>query len=168
MLKPQIAIAVAAPMLLASLAFAQDSYRGDDGGRWERDTAEARKERCAERYARRVGRLAYIEARLSLNDQQRPVWTKWRQFKLDVAEQRRTRCIERTTRREEAPATALEREARRERRLAARLQELQASRPALQALYDSLNAEQKASLDRALLRKGHRRQFHGGGSRERM
>jgi hypothetical protein len=160
--KQGLAVAIVLPFLWCSLALAQGrdrpegrqeaSEHGQDGGEWHQ-------KRCVERYARKLGRLAYLEARLTLTEQQRSVWNKWRQIKVDAAEQRRSHCLQHQPKEGPNP-TVLEREAQLEKRLAARLQQLQASRPALQALYEALSSEQKIVFDQ---RAGwHRHHWHHG------
>jgi phytoene dehydrogenase-like protein len=150
-----IVAALAAPLLWVPAAFADEGGRGGGEHQW-RHRGESRQERCADHYARKVGRLAYLEAKLSLTDAQRAGWTKWRQSEIDAAEQRKTSCLQNQPKEGERP-TAVEREARAEKWLSTRLAQLQASRPALQTLYDSLTPEQKVTFDRAA--HGHR--HHG-------
>ncbi|MGA7325314.1 MAG: Spy/CpxP family protein refolding chaperone [Rhodomicrobium sp.] len=169
MLKHRIAaVLVMLPLVGISLALAQQSPATGEGGgwhhRWE-NQGEWHKKMCTERYAHNAARLAYLEAKLAVNDQQRTAWSKWRQTKLDAADQRRSACLQRQPG-EGSKLTALEREARREKKLSERLQRLQASRPALQALYDSLSAEQKVIFDEASMQhrwhRHHRRDERGG------
>ena len=156
MVKQGIGALLAVPLLYSSLAFAEDAmeYEGKDPGAWHQHF-------CTERYARKAAHLAYLEAKLNLTDQQKSAWTKWRQAKLDAADKRRAACLQRDWSRDEQE-TALDREARVEKWLTARLQELQASRPALQALYDALSPEQKAVFDQASGWRGWRGHRHGG------
>src|SRR5271165_3523691 len=146
MSKQGVILIAAFSLACSSVALAQDAYRAYERGGPERqwDTESQRpQERCAERYARRAARLAYLEARLSLTDQQKPAFAKWRQARLDAAEKRRAACLQHQPGQDQQ-LTALDREARREKILSEKLQTMQATRPALQALYDSLSAEQKA------------------------
>jgi len=156
MVKQGIAALLAVPFLCSSLAFAQSAmeYESKDPGAWHQHF-------CTERYARKAAHLAYLEAKLNLTDQQKPAWTKWRQAKMEAAEKRRTACLQRDWNRDEHE-TALDREARIEKWLTTRLQELQASRPALQALYEALTPEQKALFDQASRWHGWRGHRHGG------
>jgi hypothetical protein len=151
MVKHAIAAFLAVPLLCSSFAFAQSAmeYEGKDQSAWHQNF-------CTERYARKAAHLAYLEAKLNLTDQQKPVWSKWRQTKIDAAEKRRAACLQRDWSRDEQE-TAIDREGRIEKCLNTRLQELQASRPALQALYDALSPEQKALFDQASRWHGHRR-----------
>lgn len=153
--------AIALSFLGCPLALAQDASQGDSGSAMHQKV-------CAERYARKAGRFAYLEAKLALTEQQRPAWNKWRQTKLDAAEQRRTACLQHR-RKGGVNLNAVEREARREKFLSARLAQLQASKPALQAFYDSLSPEQKAVFDQAEARHHphHHRWRHGFHTRRR-
>jgi hypothetical protein len=155
MVKQGIAAFLAIPFLCSSLAFAEDAmeYEGKDPGAWHQHF-------CTERYAWKAAHLAYLEAKLNLAEQQKPAWTKWRQTKIDAAEKRRTACLERDRSKDEHE-TALDREARIEKWLSTRLQELQASRPALQALYEGLSPEQKVVFDQASRWHGHHHRGEG-------
>jgi hypothetical protein len=155
MIKQGIATFLAIPLLGSSLAFAQGAmeYEGKDPSAW-------RQHFCTERYARKAAHFAYLEAKLNLTEQQKPAWAKWRQAKMDAAEKRRATCLQRDWNKDEQE-TVLDREARVEKWLTARLQELQASRPALQALYDSLSPEQKVVFDQASRWRGHHRGGEG-------
>lgn len=162
MLNRKLALLVLAPLFSSSLALAQaPDEKGSQPDRpgYEKDAAEWRKDACADMYARAAAHLAYLEAKLNLADQQRDAWSNWRQTQLDAANQRRAACLERQSHEEKRP-TALELEARREKILGAVLQHLQASHPALQALYDALNSEQKATFDEAYRRRFHHRWGH--------
>ncbi len=158
-----IAGAIALAFLWSPLAFAQDVPQGDAEGGWHQhwqNRGEWHQKMCTERYAQKAARLAYLDAKLALTDQQRPAWNKWRQIKLDAAEQRRSACLQHQAK-EGATPTAPDREARMEKFLSARLAQLQASKPALQALYDTLSPEQKTLFDQATAWHGHRRHHHG-------
>jgi hypothetical protein len=164
MSKKWIAAAFAVPLLWTPVALAQDAARGGEGA-FGGNKAEWHQKRCTERYARKAAHLAYLEAKLGLNDQQKASYTKWQQVTLDAAAQRRDMCLQHKPR-EGAGPTAIERQARREKWLSTRLQQLQAARPVLQTLYDSLTPEQKAGFDQAASwhRHGHHR--HGWGHRD--
>ncbi len=137
-----------APLLCPSLALAQDANDGKDKSDW-------RQEFCTEGYAESQAALAYLEAKLNLTAEQKPAWERWRQTKLDASQRRRSACVERQQAKVE-PRTALDREAGIEKALNAQLQDLQVSRPVLQALYESLNAEQKLVFDRSYEERRHR------------
>jgi len=156
MVKQGIVALLAVPFLCAPLAFAEQAgdFEGKDPGAWHQNF-------CIERYARKAARLAYLEAKLNLAAEQKPAFGKWRQVKTDAAEKRRTACQQRDWSKIKSE-TAVEREARVEKWLSERLQELQASRPALQALYEALTPEQKALFDQATRWQGWRGHRHGG------
>jgi hypothetical protein len=106
------------------------------------------KERCEERLARRAGFIAYTVAKLNLTAQQKPLWDKLNASMQSAADKERQLC-------EKLPAeagqqgqgTILDRMTRREQFLQARLQSMQQTRPALEALYNALTPEQKAVVD---------------------
>ncbi len=158
MSKPWRAAVFALSFLWCPLALAQDAPKADWEHHWQ-DRGEWHQQMCTERYARKASRLAYLEAKLALTEQQHAAFNKWRQIKLDAADQRRTACLQHQHEEGTTP-TAIEREARREKFLSARLAQLQASKPALQALYDSLSPEQKTIFDQAEAREHHRWHHH--------
>jgi hypothetical protein len=104
------------------------------------------KEWCLDRVAHVAGLVAYIEVRLDLTPEQRPLWDKLKEAAQAGIEKQRQVCE--TVGAEGHPPTVLDREARAEQFLAARLALLQSTRPALEALYNALSPEQRAFLDR--------------------
>ena len=129
---------------------------GHRGG-WERHRhgfmAMAPDARCKELYARKAGFLAYLGAKLDLTQPQQPLWDKYHQAMLDSAGKERQVCLDNAG---AAPSdmTALQRRDRMEKFLTARLDALHATRPPLEALYQSLTPEQRALLDHP---RGHDR-----------
>jgi hypothetical protein len=105
------------------------------------------KERCLDHVAHLAGLVAYIEVRLDLTPEQRPLWDKLKEAAQAGIEKQRQVC-ESIGAEENHPPTVLDREARAEQFLAARLALLQSTRPALEALYKALSPEQRALLDR--------------------
>lgn len=101
---------------------------------------------CGEHYAMEAGRLSYLEARLELNDKQQTAWNKWSQGVLQGAQQERDACLAARPK-GHTHLTALEKEAAQEKQAQLRLQSLQATRPALEELYQSLSTEQKVVMD---------------------
>ena len=106
---------------------------------------------CDDRADRMAGQLAYLEARLDLTAAQRPAFTRWRDARLAAAQRQARTCAT-------APVPAgrgagnadaatrpnpVERMAQAETRLRARLADITAERPALEALYNSLSPEQR-------------------------
>src|SRR5207248_6395355 len=106
------------------------------------------KERCEERLARRAGLIAYTVAKLNLTAQQKPLWDKLNASMQSAGDKERQLC-------DKLPAeagsqgqrTILDRMSGREQFLQARLQAMQQTRPALEALYNALTPEQKAVVD---------------------
>jgi hypothetical protein len=112
------------------------------------DVADWHKQMCTDHFARDVGRVAYIEAKLSLTDSQRPLFDGWKQTVLGSAKSREASCLARQARMDGPhDHSILERQAREEDMLQHRLADLTAEQPSLKALYDSLSPEQKQVLD---------------------
>lgn len=104
------------------------------------------KQMCEDRYAREVGRMAYLETRLDLNQAERPLFARWKEVKLDIAKRRNADCgqpMTRDDRRMDNPATRMGREAD---MLKKHLADLDAERPVLAALYDALTLGQREIL----------------------
>jgi hypothetical protein len=123
------------------------------------------KQMCTDRYARNVGRVAYVGAKLSLTDAQRPLFDGWKQAVLGSAKSRESECLARQPKMGERHGhTVLERQARMQKHLQQRLSEMTAEQPSLKALYDSLSADQKQVFDRRgpMGHGGHDRHGHGG------
>jgi hypothetical protein len=111
---------------------------------------------CKERFAREAGFLAYIGAKLDLNAQQQPLWGTYHQAMMDAAGKQRQACVENIL----PPGshlTVLERRDRAQKMLQARLDRLQATRPSLEALYQSLSPEQRRLMDRPFMDARSRR-----------
>jgi len=164
-----LSVLAAIPFLFASVAFAETASPGPAAAPAEHhavDRAAWHKKVCGELYAHQAAHLAYLEAKLDLTEAQRPLWTKWKQAHLDAAAKHRSACLEAGPKGDTRP-TALEREALIEKILTAKLQTLQATRPALVALYDALTPEQKAVFDHASHHHGaHGMREHGQGHGE--
>ena len=171
---PALGVAIGASLMMAAVALAQPANPvappdvaagpGDEGQSpmargWDRSGRGWRFRRmdpeqmCKQRFAREAGFLAYIGALLELTTQQEPLWDKYHQAMLDGATKLRQACLDNLA---EPPSgqTALQRRDRMEKMLTARLDALHATRPALDALYQSLTSEQRALLDRP---RGRRR-----------
>jgi hypothetical protein len=104
------------------------------------------RERCLDHVAHLAGLVAYLEVRLDLTPEQRPLWGKLKDAAQAGIEKQRQVCE--SVGAEDHPPTVLDREARAEQFLAAQLALLQSTRPALEALYTALSPEQRAVLDR--------------------
>jgi len=128
------------------------------------------KKMCVERYARRAGHLAYLEAKLDLTAAQKPLWDKWAQATADGATTMRDACLAGVPA-QGTEVSALAREDRWEKLLSTRLDALKAARPALEALYQSLTPEQRATFDHPVMAetggwRGWRHQRHGWGAQQ--
>jgi len=114
--------------------------------------APAREQFCSDLYAGRVGELAFLEAKLSLDAKQAPLFTRWKQATLDIAKQHESECAGKPPRRAADMRghrrSMVERLALEEDLLKRRLTDIQAERPALAALYGALTPAQKEEFSR--------------------
>ena len=101
-------------------------------------------ERCTDRLAWRAAMRAYAEAKLNLTPEQRPLWDKVQSAAQAEAQKERQLCA---SRKPVAESTLLDRMDRMQQVLSTRLDALQSSKPAVQALYQALTPEQRAILD---------------------
>jgi len=106
-------------------------------------------ERCTDRLAWRAARRAYVEAKLDLTAQQQPLWDKVQSTAQTEEQKERQLCA---GLKPGAEPTMLERMDRMQQFLSARLEALQAAKPAVQALYQALTPEQQAILNRPFRR----------------
>lgn len=117
---------------------------------WRRTMMDADpQERCIDRLAWRAARLAYVEAKLDLTAEQRPLWDKLQSVARAEQQKERQLCGSLKPREE---STVLDRMDRAQQFLSARLDALQSAKPAVQALYQTLNAEQKEIFDHPFMR----------------
>jgi hypothetical protein len=106
---------------------------------------------CETMYARKVGELAFLEAKLQLNAGQQPLFARWKDISLDIAKRHEGDCssrVERMRAGQQRP-DMMERLTREEDRLKTRLADMQAVRPSLTAFYAALNPTQKEEFSRA-------------------
>jgi LTXXQ motif family protein len=101
-------------------------------------------ERCIDRLAWRAARQAYVEAKLDLTAEQRPLWDKVQGIAQGEQQKERQLCQSLKPGEE---STVLDRMDRAQQFLSARLDALQSAKPAVQALYQALTPEQKAIFD---------------------
>lgn len=123
----------------APLPAAGQDLRGAEMGAPPRDF-------CQDRYARQVGRMAYLEARLELTETQRPLFGQWKQVTLDVAGRRAADCAQRLTLNDRQQADPVARMSREEEMLKKRIADLDAERPAFASFYQALSPEQREFL----------------------
>jgi len=143
MTKNKIAILAVLPLLYAGAASAQAPAEHQPG-----DMAAHVAQMCTNHVAEVAAKLAFAESKLELTDAQKPLFAKWRQAIMDSANKHKASCLAMAPKVEAHP-TILDQQSHEEMMLAARLETLKASHPALQALYDSLNPEQRKFLDQA-------------------
>ena len=154
--------------LCASAAMAQDAPQAPPAptaahmghGPWhmnKEDMAKHHAQRCSDRYAGAVGRLAYLETKLDLTDRQKPLFERWKHVKLSAVRAHADECATKMPR--DMDASIIDRMKMHEKMMKARLADLQAEMPSLEALVASLNDEQKEDLDRAHEMFGER--MHG-------
>jgi hypothetical protein len=101
-------------------------------------------ERCVDRLARRAARRAYVETKLNLTAEQRPLWDKVQSGAQAEEQKERQLCA---SLKPGTDQTLLDRMDRMQQFLSARLDGLQSTKPSVQALYQSLTPEQRAILD---------------------
>lgn len=110
-----------------------------------------REQICRDLYAGKVGELAFLEAKLSLDAKQAPLFARWKQASLDIAKQHEADCAAKTARRAglrgQRPSV-VDRLAQEEELLKRRLSDIQAERPALAAFYGALTPAQKEEFQR--------------------
>ncbi len=101
-------------------------------------------QRCIDRLAWRAARRAYVETELDLTPEQRPLWDKIQGIARNEQQRARQLCDQLKPGEE---MTVLDRMDRAQQFLSAKLDALQAAKPAVQALYQSLSPEQKEIFD---------------------
>lgn len=142
------------PAALIATTMAAPAQQAEPGpGPRHMDPAVMHKHMCDMHYAETAGHLASLEALLDLNAQQKPLWDKWSQGLLDRSKTARKEC-QAEGGKDMRAMTALDIEARMEKHLADEAAALKASRPALEALYNGLNPDQKKILDHAAMMHG--------------
>ena len=100
---------------------------------------------CKDEYAHKVGEMAFLETKLALTPAQAPAFARWKQVTLDIAHKRSGECDARLSK---AGGSMIDRMAREEEMLKTRLANLEAERPALEALYNALTPDQRKELGR--------------------
>lgn len=123
------------------------------------DRAERHATMCADRNARAVGHLAYLEEKLQPTQAQAAVWAAYKSAVTSEAESAAKACADRPARVKSADGkrqrpTIIERNAMMEKGLTAKLTSLKATQPSLTALYATLSDEQKQVMDRQGMRHG--------------
>ena len=103
---------------------------------------------CTDRVAKRAGFVAYMGAKLNLTADQKPLWDKV-VTSTQAAQANETKlCMALPASADDrAKQTILDRMTHKQAMMQAQLQGLQQTQPAVQALYQSLNPDQKAMVD---------------------
>jgi LTXXQ motif family protein len=101
-------------------------------------------QRCIDRLARRAAVRAYLETELNLTPEQRPLWDRLQSIAQGEQQRERELCNQA---RPQEELTMLDRLDRMQQFLSSRLEALQAAKPAVQALYQSLSPEQREIFD---------------------
>jgi hypothetical protein len=111
---------------------------------------EHRGQFCQDMYAHKAGEMAFLEAKLQLNAGQQPLFARWKDISMDVAKRHEADCSGRVQKLRTAKRPdVMDRLNREETMLKTRLGDLQAERPALNALYGALNPTQKQEFAHA-------------------
>jgi hypothetical protein len=120
------------------------------------DLQRHRAEMCSDMYAHAVGRMAFLETKLSLSPAQEGAFDKWKGVRLSEAKEHSAKCASMPIPDMAERRSPLEHIAREEEMLKMRLADLETERPVLAAFYNSLNDTQKHEL--AMAAHG----MHGG------
>ena len=140
----------------------QDLLAGDDaaapaaeGGAPDmmRDRGAHRAQFCKDMYARKVGEMAFLEAKLSLTAGQQPLFDHWKQANLDIAKQHEGDCTgrEATAHKPGERRSMVDRLNREETMLKRRLADIDAEKPSLTAFYASLSQQQQQEFGHAAM-----------------
>jgi Spy/CpxP family protein refolding chaperone len=117
-----------------------------------RDMGVRRGQMCHDMYAGKVGELAFLEAKLSLDAKQAPLFDRWKQTTLDIAKQHEGECTGKRPRRAAGlrgqRPSVVDRLTQEEDMLKKRVAYIEAERPALAALYNALTPQQKEEFGR--------------------
>jgi LTXXQ motif family protein len=151
------------PLMLALTA--QDGAPGGDAAGpapgmappMMRDRGARRAQFCKDIYARKVGELAFMEAKLSLTGSEQPLFDRWKQVSLDLAKQRQGDCASREGQTPGQRPNVVDRLNTEEAMLKKRLANIDAEKPSLSAFYSSLTPEQKQEFTRTAMHpmEGH-------------
>jgi hypothetical protein len=115
--------------------------------------AEHRARFCKDMYARKVGRMAFLETKLSLTSAQAPLFAHWKDAALDIAKRRAGECTSRERPARSERASIVDRMEMEQKMLKQRLTDLDSERPALAALYGALTPSQKEEFGNGGMRR---------------
>jgi LTXXQ motif family protein len=132
------------------------------GGQDRRDRAGFNpKSVCLEQIARRAGNRTYIKTRLELKPEQMTAWNAFAKASDDADVKDTARCNALPTEMKERP-NYVDRLTMEENVMKARVERIEAVKPSLVAVYDTLSPEQKVVLDRPRGMMGREGHHHGG------
>ncbi|HEY4274510.1 MAG TPA: Spy/CpxP family protein refolding chaperone [Rhizomicrobium sp.] len=141
------------PVMMALVAPGQTLLEDDNApgprtfrGPSPAEIATGMKRMCDDQYAREAGRMAYLEARLSLTPAEQPLFAHWKAIRLDIAKHRATDCGQHAVRHEHVALTPVDHMGREQDFLKKRLADLDAERPVLASLYKALTPPQREIL----------------------
>jgi len=119
---------------------------------------------CLDRVARRAGNRTYLKIKLELKPEQMTAWDAFAKAS-DAADVKDTaRCNALPSEMKERP-NYVDRLTMEETYMKARVERIEAVKPSLTALYNTLSPEQKTALDRPRPMGGMMGRHHGGGPR---
>lgn len=105
---------------------------------------------CKDMYARKAGEMAFLEAKLTLNASQQPLFDHWKQASLDIAKAHEGDCTgHETAHKPGQRPSMLDQMSLEEAMLKKRLADIDAEKPSLTAFYNSLSSQQKQEFGRA-------------------
>lgn len=130
---------------------AAPSPEGGPGRGMMRDDPARRAQFCKDMYARKVGELAFLEAKLTLTPNQEALFDHWKQASLDIANQHEGECSNHEQHKPGERHSVVDRLNREETMLKRRLADLDAEKPSLTAFYDSMTPAQKQEFGRAAI-----------------
>lgn len=118
---------------------------------------------CLDRIAHRAGARTYIKVRLELKPEQMTAWNAFAKASDDADVKETARCNALPTEMKERP-TYVDRLTQEETAMKARVERIEAVKPALLAFYNTLSSDQKVVLDRPrpMGGMGHGPGHHGG------
>lgn len=102
---------------------------------------------CQDMVARRIGDRAYIKARLELKPEQMAAWNAFEKAADEASSKAMARCATLPTEMKERP-DYIQRLTMEEEAMKARVATIEAVKPSLTALYNTLTADQKAVFNR--------------------
>ena len=132
------------------------------GGADRRDRAAAfnPKAFCLDRIARRAGNRTYVKIRLELKPEQMTAWNAFAKASDDADVKETARCNALPSEMKERP-NYVDRLTLQENAMKARVERIEAVKPTLLALYNTLSAEQKTVLDQPRPMGGMMGRHHG-------